>query len=134
MLRTQKYFKIFCLSARHGIKNFKALLGLSIFLVTCLIIFAHLWKIAAAKVGAISLSSEQLLWYIAFNEWVWVALPDVQETMEHDLQSGRLAYLLLRPISYLGATFFDALGTLTVNLIFLGIVTFLFTWYMVGAA
>ncbi len=133
MFKFQKYLAIFNLSFLHTFKNYKALLGLSLFLMTCLIIFAHLWKMAAAKTGIASYNPDQLLWYIAFNEWVLVSIPDAQEEIEQDLRSGRLAYLLPRPISYLGATFAEALGTLTVNLLVLGGVTFLFTWWQVGA-
>ncbi len=133
MVKVQKYIAVFKLSFLHALKNYKALIGLSIFLITCLIIFAHLWKIAAAKTGAVNFKPEQLLWYIALNEWVLIAIPDIQEDMEHDLTSGRLAYLLPRPISYLGATFAEACGTLSVNLLVLGCVTFLFTWWQTGA-
>lgn len=133
MLKFQKYFLLYRLAFFQALKNYKALIGLSIFLLTCLLIFANLWKIAAAKTGVVNLNPDQLLWYIAFNEWVIISLPDVQDDMEQDLRSGRLAYLLPRPISYLGSTFAEALGTLTANLIFLGIVTFLFTLWQVGS-
>lgn len=129
----QKYLKIFSLAVIHSLKNYKALIGLSIFLITCLLIFAHIWKIAAAHTNAISFHPDQLLWYIAFNEWVLVSLPDLQEDMEEDLRSGRLAYLLPRPISYLGSVFFEGLGILCTNLFVLGIVTFTFAWYTIGS-
>lgn len=128
----KKYLTIFNLAVIHSLKNYKSLIGLSIFLITCLLIFANLWKMAAAKTGAIDLRPDQLLWYIAFNEWVLVSLPDVQDEMEQDLRSGRLAYLLPRPISYLLATFFEGLGVLCVNLLFLGVIAFAFTWLMLG--
>lgn len=101
-------------------------------MVTCLIIFSHLWKIAAAKAGVVSLDSDQLLWYIAFNEWVLIAIPDIQLDMEHDLRSGRLSYLLPRPISYIGSVFAEGLGTLLLNLTVLGTVGFFFTWQQAG--
>lgn len=132
MLKFQKYSTVFKLAAVHSLKNYKSLLGLSIFLLTCLIIFAQLWKIAAAKTGSIDLNPNELLWYIAFNEWVLIAIPDVQIDMEHDLRSGRLAYLLPRPMSYLCATFFEGLGILCVNLLILGLVAFTFTWIKIG--
>lgn len=132
MFKIEKYLAIFKLSFVHALKNYKALIGLSIFLMACLVIFANLWKIAAAKTGAVDLNPDQLLWYIAFNEWVLASIPDIQEDMEQDLRSGRLAYLLPRPISYLGATFAEAAGTLCVNLIVLGSVTFFFTWWQVS--
>lgn len=133
MSSIHKYISIFRLSFTHTLRNYKALIGLSLFLITCLVIFAYLWKIAAAKVGAVDLDPEHLLWYIAFNEWVLISIPDIQDDMELDLKSGRLAYLLPRPISYLGSTFAEAAGTLVANLIILGLVTFSFTWYQIGS-
>ena len=123
-----KYYTIFRLAFTHTLKNYKALIGLSIFLITCLIIFANLWKIAATRMGVIDLDPSLLLWYIAFNEWVLIATHDVQEDIEDDLRSGKLAYLLPRPISYLGSKFFDGLGILSANLIVLGVVAFVFTY------
>lgn len=128
-----KYLAIYQLSFWHSIKNYKALIGLSIFLITCLIIFAHLWKIAALRAGALHMKSDQLLWFIALNEWVIVSIPDTQEEIEEDLRTGKLAYLLPRPISYLGATFFEACGKLTVNLLVLGFISFAFTWIYIGS-
>lgn len=133
MLKSNKYFSIFYLSFVNSLKNYKSLIGLSLFLITCLIIFAHLWKIAASKAGVENFSPEQLLWYIALNEWILISIPDIHDDMEQDLRSGRLAYLLPRPISYLGSICAEAFGTLSVNLIVLGFVTYLFTWLQVGA-
>lgn len=130
----QKYIKVFELAILHSLKNYKALIGLSIFLITCLVIFAHLWQIiAATKTGIVSFLPDQLLWYIALNEWVLVSLPDVQDEMEQDLRSGRLAYLLPRPISYLGSVFCEGFGMLCANLLVLGMVTFSFTWGCIGS-
>lgn len=127
-----KYLALTYLSIIQGLKNIKSLFGLSLFLIACLIIFSHLWKIAAVKAGAFYFEPNQLLWYIALNEWVLISLPDIQIDMEHDLRSGRLAYLLPRPISYLGTKFAEGLGTLLLNLSVLGIVAFLFTWIWSG--
>ena len=127
-----KYFAVFTLSFIHSLRNYKTIGGLSIFLITCLVIFAHLWKIAAAKTGVAHLLPEELLWYIAFNEWVLVSTPDIQEEMEHDMRIGRLAYLLPRPISYLGSMYAEAVGTLSAHLIALGAVAFVFTRFYGG--
>lgn len=132
MIRAEKYFRVFQLSFIHHLKNYKALIGLSVFLLTCLLIFAHLWKAAAVQTEAFGLFPHQLLWYITFNEWVLISLPDIQEDIEEDLRSGKLAYLLPRPISYLGATFCEGLGVLVINLFVLGIVSFTFTRIYMG--
>lgn len=132
-MQRNKYFAIFRFAFVHSLKNTKALIGLSIFLITCLLIFAHLWKIAAAKMGTLNLDPTHLLWYIALNEWVLISLPDTQEDIEEDLRSGRLAYLLPRPISYLVSLFAEGLGTLSARLLFLGCATFLFTSLRAGS-
>ncbi len=128
-----KYGFIFSLSFLHTIKNTKALISLSIFFIACLVIFAHIWKALSMGSSINMLSSSQLLWYIAFNEWVIVSLPEVQEEMHKDLKSGHLAYLLPRPISYLGATFAKAFGALLANLTALGIIGFTFTLFAAGS-
>lgn len=127
-----KYLFIARVALIQGIKNYKALLGLSIFLVTCLIIFAHLWTVAAAK-GGFAIPAESLLWYIAYNEWVLIAVPEIYMDIEQDLRSGRLAYLLPRPLSYIGAKFAEGFGALLLNLIVLGAVSFTFAWFWVGS-
>lgn len=132
-LKWKKYVAIAQLAVTHGLKNYKTLIGLSIFLVTCLIIFAHLWKLVAVRYGAVEFDPDHLLWYIALNEWVLISIPEIQLDMEQDLRSGKLAYMLPRPISYLGSVFAEGVGTLVLNLLVLGTVTFVFTWAWLGS-
>lgn len=124
----KKHLAIFNLSARQAVCNYQLLIGLSIFLITCLVIFANLWKLVGMKTGMQTYDPDQLLWYIALNEWIIISLPRTHENIENDLRSGKLAYLLSRPVSYLGSLFSEACGTLLINLTFLGTVTFIFTW------
>lgn len=127
-----KYLKIFTLSAAHALKNYKALIGLSIFLLICLVIFSNLWKVIAARMEIFDLDPSTLLWFIALNEWVIIAIPHPEREIEHDLRTGKLAYSLPRPMSYLCATFYESLGTYCVNFVALGVVAFVFTWLQVG--
>jgi len=127
-----KYHKVFTLSFFHAMRNKKSLIGLSFFLLICLVIFSNLWKVMAAKTGAFYLDPTTLLWYIALNEWIFIAIPRPEREMEMDLRSGKLAYLLPRPISYLGSTFFHSFGTFMANYLVLGIVSFVYTWIQVG--
>lgn len=117
----------------RGVRNYAALAGLSLLFMTCLIIFACLWKIAVVKSAATALAPDRLLWYIAFNQWVLFSIPEIYLEMEDDLRSGRFAYLLPRPVSYLGAKFCEGAGMLLLNLSALGLVTFLFTWFWTGS-
>jgi ABC-2 type transport system permease protein len=84
----------------------------------------------AAKSGSgVTFEADQLLWYIAFNEWVLIAFPDIHFEIEEDLQTGRLAYLLSRPVSYIASRLAEGLGTLLVHLLVLGCVAFSLTWF-----
>lgn len=132
MSRAKKYIAIFYIAAVQSIKNYKSLIGLSIFLITCMLIFSHLWQVAPLKKKITFLRPDLLLWYIAFNEWILVSLPEIHLDMEQDLRTGRLAYLLPRPVSYLYAIFCEAIGILCVNLVVLGCVTFTFAWIKLG--
>lgn len=123
-----KYVSVFRLTFMHGLRNYKFLVGLSFFLVTCLIIFSHLWRIVAIRKGATGFNPDTLLWYIAFNEWVLISVPDIHFEMERDLKNGTLAYMLPRPISYLGSKFVEGCASLTLHLLVLGIVTFFFAF------
>src|ERR1700730_9231493 len=72
-----KYFALVYLSIAQSLKNYKVLIGLSIFLIACLLIFSNLWKITSTQAGGVYYTPEQLLWYIAFYEWVFISIPGI---------------------------------------------------------
>jgi ABC-2 type transport system permease protein len=123
----KKYFAFFKLGIVNALKNYQSLIGISIFLVTCLIIFSQLWKIATLKNYLGLYTRENLLWYIAFNEWILIAIPEVQLHIEDDYRTGRLLYQLPKPVSYLGSVLAENLGVFFVNFVVLGVTAFLFT-------
>jgi ABC-2 type transport system permease protein len=131
--KLQKYLSVFQLSFLQGLKNYKVLIAHSIYLLTCLLIFQNLWKVAAIRANAPAFTPAELLWYIALNEWVLIAIPDMQRNIENDLRTGRLAYLLTRPISYLGSIFAEGLASLLLQLAVLGAATFAFTYASTGS-
>lgn len=121
------YLSFFRLGVLQTIRNYKSLISLCLFLIICLVIFAHLFTVVPLETK--NVSSIQLIWYIALNEWVLIAIPDVHLEIEQDLNKGYLAYRLTRPISYLGSKFFEALGIYFVQLLTLGLVNLLFVSY-----
>ena len=131
-MQNNKYLKVFEISFLHAAKNYRTVIGLSLFLVVCMIIFSNLWEVLSVKTRMLQMNRNQLLWYVALNQWVLIAIPRVDRDIQFDFQTGKLTYLLTRPISYLKCVFFEGLGTLIVNLIGLGIVTFIVTTCFVG--
>ncbi len=128
-----KFLKVFSLSCHHTWRNKKALVGLSLFLIICLLIFANLWEVIARRGGLTAMNPQELLWYIALNQWVLVAIPRTERVIEREFRSGKLAYLIPRPMSYLGYVFAEGCGEALVHLTVLGIVTYAFTWCLAGA-
>lgn len=125
----KKYLKIFWMSLIQSLSSYPLLIGLSLLLLTCLLILSHLWEVVNPTQN-LKLTAQNLVWYIAFNEWIIFAIPEIQLDMEEDVKSGRLAYLLPRPISYLGSKFAEATGALLVNLTVLGFVAYFFSlWW-----
>jgi len=128
-----KYLKVFFLSCHHTWRNKKALIGLSLFLIICLVIFANLWEIIGRRGGLTTMNPQQLLWYIALNQWVIVSIPRSERVIERDFRSGALVYLIPRPMSYLGYVFAQGCGQAFVYMIVLGVVSYVFAWSFVGA-
>ncbi|MCE5293600.1 MAG: ABC-2 family transporter protein [Chlamydiales bacterium] len=132
MTKIDKYWAVFALHFIQGAKNSKALIGTSIFLLTCLVIFAHIWQAASHHAEIARYAPELLLWYIAFNQWILVASQDINIEIQEELQTGSLAYSMIRPISYLGMKFTQGLGRLMAQNLFLGAVSLVFTALWTG--
>ena len=79
------------------------------------------------------MNPQELLWYIALNQWILVAIPRTERVIETDFRSGKLAYLIPRPISYLGYVFAEGCGQAVVYITALGIISYIFTWGFAGA-
>lgn len=127
-----KYRAFFIIGAAERANNYKLLLGLSFFMLACLWVFAFLWDATSSRTGTPIFTPAQLLWYLALNEWLIISVPELEIDVEQDLRSGRLAYQLTRPVSYLGSKIAGGLGALLVQLFVLGIVAFTFCWLWTG--
>ncbi|MCB1181169.1 MAG: ABC-2 family transporter protein [Chlamydiia bacterium] len=114
----------------QGIKSYKSLLGLSTLLITCLLIFSHLWKVVSFTTSSLPLKTHELLWYITLNEWILLSVPSIHIEIEQEFRDGHMIYLLTKPISYLKFKFFQGLGTLLFQLAALGGIAFSFTTFM----
>ncbi|MEL7432272.1 MAG: ABC-2 family transporter protein [Chlamydiota bacterium] len=128
-----KYLKVFSLSCHHTWRNKKALIGLSLFLIICLVIFANLWEVIARRGGLTTMDPQELLWYIALNQWILVAIPRTERAIERDFRTGKLTYLIPRPMSYLGYVFAEGCGQAFVYMAVLGVISYIFTWGFVGS-
>jgi ABC-2 type transport system permease protein len=101
--------------ARRGV-----VLGRAAFYVALLLVFSRLWATVLDRTDVDGASPTDLLWYLAITEWIVIALPLVHVPIERDVQTGDIAYLLPRPLSYLGTRVAEGVGQLFARMIVLG--------------
>lgn len=121
----RKYASFFILSFKTDLHHYKEMLGLGLFLASCITIFASIWEGVTVKEGGTVINSRDLVWYIALNEWVFVALPQAYLKLTEDFKSGQFAYHLLRPSSIILTKLAEGLGELAASLCLLGPVSFI---------
>lgn len=109
-----------------------ALFGRALFYVIILLVFSHVWKALAASGAFPENEAAQMLWYLAFTEWIIMSAPLVHLEIERDVRSGDIAYHLSRPVSYLSMRIAEGFGTFLFRLFVMGVVGFAFTWLYTG--
>ena len=62
-----------------------------------------------------------------------MAIPRPERVIESDFRSGKLAYLIPRPMSYLGYIFAEGCGQGFIYMTVLGVISYIFTWGFVGS-
>jgi len=112
--RTRVYLAAATIAARHAWANPVEIIGRGVFLGLLLVVFSGLWR--AVPLGEGAPDARGLLWYLAITEWVILSLPLVHLDLERDVRTGDLAYLLPRPVSYVGVRVAEHLGTLAVRM------------------
>jgi ABC-2 type transport system permease protein len=122
--------------ARLGFREARAergeLLGRVAFFAMILGVFSAVWR-AAAESAPGKQDPDEMLWYIAFTEWVVISAPLVQIQMAEDIRRGDVAYQLARPAHWLGSRLAHGLGVLALRAPVMLVVACVTAWAIVGA-
>lgn len=118
--RLAPYLAAARLAARNQASGRSEAIGRAVFLGALLVIFSQLWR--HVPLEGSGTDAKTLLWYLAVTEWVLLSVPPVHTDLERDLRSGDIAYMLPRPVSYLGFRVAESLGIVAVRLAILGVV------------
>jgi ABC-2 type transport system permease protein len=102
------------------------------FYAVILFIFSRLWEVVVARGAVGDLSMKELLWYLAVTEWVMLSMPLVHMQIEADVRRGDIAYLLPRPISYLGSRMAESVGDFLLRATSLAVAGCALASWMVG--
>src|SRR5206468_2939610 len=74
-------------------------------------VFSSLWRATREAGLAIAADPKSLVWYLASTEWILLSAPLMHVDVQEALRRGDVAYQVGRPVSYVGATFAQGLGS-----------------------
>lgn len=98
----RKYWAVTQVAARSKLAYWQELAARSLFFAVILFIFSQLWtSLLGQNQQLAGFSRQQLVWYLTITEVITLSGPSLLRQVEADVKSGQIAYLLLRPASYL---------------------------------
>jgi viologen exporter family transport system permease protein len=118
-LPLQKYLAVAAISLRLRLAERGALWGRIVFYFIILLIYSRLWQAVLSGGAGTEHGPAGNLWYLAVTEWIILAQPPTYLEIERDVRSGDIAYLLARPMSYVGSKLAAAGGELALRLVVL---------------
>jgi len=123
-----KYIYFFFYSAKRTFLKPGVFCGIGFLLIICLIVFLQFWKVIdIGNTHGLNFRTN-IIWYLAFNEWLILSIPSIHAEIETDITKKYFYHRFLTPISYLGLKFSEGMGQFVVNLFFLGIISILFSY------
>jgi ABC-2 type transport system permease protein len=133
LLLPLKYRAVGRMGLRQALVERGGLIASSAFLLLILLVFSQLWE-AMRETGALgALTASDLLWYLAVTEWIAIGTIPLWSNIQEDVRTGDLAYLLPRPMSYIGYKLADGYGRLAARMVVLGIASLGGAWAFSGS-
>jgi ABC-2 type transport system permease protein len=134
-LSFKKYMAVLQVSVANNLAYIMEVIFRTLFLIVFVYIFEQLWKTTFAVRGITSLSGfdiNALVWYLAATETIALSLPQLTRMIDQEVRSGQLAYLLVRPCSYVLYHFAQYLGERLVRLVINSAVAFIIALLFLG--
>ena len=92
-----KYTKIFYIALKNYLIHTSELILRSGFFIIIIYIFINLWEYTyrtGNQTEAVSLTLNQMLWYLVATESIMVSKTKINKTIEEDIRSGNICYAL----------------------------------------
>ena len=131
----RKYTAVLRVSVANNLAYIYEVLFRSLFLVMLIFVFGQLWKTTYTARGVSLLggfSMNAMIWYLAAAETIATSVPPLTRRIDEDVRSGRLAYLLNRPNSYVFYNFAQYLGERLVRFCLNGVIAAVMALLIVG--
>ena len=127
------YGKIFIISLREQLAYLPGFLLKNIFFIMIIAIFYALWRVVFSGQPVIAgFSMVQTLWYLTFTETIVLSLTRVWYDIQQEVRDGTLAYLMIRPHSYVAFKFCRSMGESLLRMITLLLEGFLLAYLLAG--
>lgn len=119
-MNIKPYVAIAALEFKHALIHRSTILVRFFFYGLVLMLYSRLWEVTLST-GAAQ-NSHQIkdnIWYLAITELIILALPHIDDDIVTDVKSGRLAYLLARPVNYWVFKLAGAVGVMAARMMVL---------------
>jgi ABC-2 type transport system permease protein len=99
-----KYFALFKIAFKDRVASPADVMARAVFFGVIICIFSRLWATLAAGGVNFGVASDQkqLVWYLFITESILLSLPPLPELVDQEIQTGNIAYQLVRPLDYVG--------------------------------
>jgi ABC-2 type transport system permease protein len=133
LVKLAKYWALFKISFKDRMSSPSEALLRTVFFGAVIYIFSRLWSTLAMD-GSIAggVPSSDLVWYLFFTESIVLSLPPLTEQVDQEIQSGNIAYQLVRPTSYVLNRAMSYLGDVTARFTVNASAGFLMALFLVG--
>jgi ABC-2 type transport system permease protein len=131
----RKYTAVLRVSVANNLAYIYEVVFRSLFLIVLIFVFGQLWKTTYSARGVSLLggfSINAMIWYLAAAETIATSIPPLTRRIDEDVRSGKLAYLLSRPNSYVLYNFAQYLGERLVRFCINGVIAALMALLLVG--
>ena len=135
ILSLRKYVVVMRVSIASNLAYMMEVFFRGLFLVVLIFVLGQLWKTTYSARGAKLLSGfsiSDMVWYLAAAETIATSMPALTRRIDQEVRSGQLAYLLIRPCSYVFYNFAQYMGERLVRFTINGIVATVVALVFVG--
>lgn len=133
MRKLRKYAVITRVSLSNAITYRAATLARFCFYTLFIYVFMSLWRAIYQEGSVHGYTHTQIVWYLIMTEFVlFTCDSSIYQTMNEDVKSGAIAYLIGRPTHYVFYQLFNSLGQMLLNFVSFGLFAILLGHLFVG--
>jgi ABC-2 type transport system permease protein len=112
-IKSNKYWASIAIAIRHQLAQRGQLVGRFFLYIVIVYLFHQVFESVQAPASR--------LWYLAITEWIILSAPPLAFQLADDINSGQIAYFMLRPMHFLNVRLMECLGAFSVRFVLLGI-------------